>query len=114
MALCNSIRKEGFAAETDLSGRSVKAQMKYADKRGFKYTCVIGDSELESGLAKVKNMETGEQTEVNIDTGILELLYDAGIQDTLAGIDSISETLSGLEGMEGLAALLGMGSGDEE
>ncbi len=114
MALCNSLRKEGFAAETDLSGRSVKAQMKYADKRGFKFTCVIGDSELESGSARVKNMETGEQTEVSIDTGILELLYDTGIQNTLAGIDSISETLSGLEGLEGLAALLGMDSGEDE
>jgi len=114
MALCNQIRKEGFAAETDLSGRSVKAQMKYADKCGFKYTCVIGDSELESGMAKVKNMETGDQTEVSIDTGILELLYDAGIQDTLAGIDNISQTLSGLEGMEGLAALLGMNGDNEE
>lgn len=109
MSLCRKLRAEGFAAETDLSGRSVKAQMKYADKRGFKYTCVIGDSELESGCAKVKCMADGEQTEVGIDTGILELLYDAGIKDTLAGIDSISETLAGLEGMEGLAAALGLG-----
>lgn len=101
MEICRRLREEGFSAETDLSGRSVKAQMKYADKMGFKFTCVIGDSELESGTVKVKNMETGEQTEVAIDEGLLDMLYDIGISQVLSNLDDT------LEGFEGVAALLG-------
>lgn len=101
MTICQQLRDEGFSAETDLSGRSVKAQMKYADKMGFKYTCVIGDSEIESGMVKIKNMETGEQQEVPLDGGIVEALYDIGINQTLS---NLGETL---EGFEGLASILG-------
>lgn len=101
MSVCQQLRDEGFSAETDLSGRSVKAQMKYADKMGFKYTCVIGDSEIESGIVKIKNMETGEQQEVPLDGGIVEALYDIGINQTLSNLGDT------LEGFEGLAAILG-------
>ena len=45
-------------------GRGLRAQMKYANKIGCKYTMVIGDNEVESGKANLKNMATGEQTEV--------------------------------------------------
>lgn len=106
MELCSRLRAEGFSAETDLCGRSVKAQMKYADKRGFKYTCVIGDSELESGTVKIKEMSTGEQFETNLEDGILDRLYDIGINSTL---ESLNATM---EGFEGLASLFG--SEDEE
>lgn len=109
MTICKQLREEGFSAETDLSGRSLKAQMKYADKRGFKYTCVIGDSELENGSVRIKEMSTGEQTEVNIDSGILEFLYDDGIKQSLSNIDDLSSTLSSLEGLENLASLLSSG-----
>jgi histidyl-tRNA synthetase len=47
--------------------RSVKAQMKYANKIGAKHTVIIGADELANNTAKVKNMETGEQTEVSLD-----------------------------------------------
>jgi len=46
--------------------RSLKAQMKYADKIGAKYTLILGDSEIESGKAVIKNMKTSEQTEIDI------------------------------------------------
>ena len=45
MKLASDLRSEGFAAESDLIGRSLKAQMKYADKIGAKYSMVIGDNE---------------------------------------------------------------------
>lgn len=41
--------------------------MKYADKIGAKYTLVLGDDELQSGRGKLKNMETGELTEITLD-----------------------------------------------
>lgn len=104
MELCAKLREEGFSAQTDLNNRSVKAQMKYANKLGAKYTVVIGDSELESGIVKLKNMETGEQTEVTLDTGIIETLYDLGINDTMA---RLNETVSAFEGLAGLDKLLG-------
>lgn len=61
------LRLSGISAECDHMGRSLKAQMKYADKLGAKFTLVLGDNELESGRAKIKNMQTGEQTELAID-----------------------------------------------
>lgn len=62
--LVNEIRSHGIIVETDYMDRSVKAQMKYANKLGAKKTVVIGSDELEKGVARVKDMETGEQTEV--------------------------------------------------
>ena len=56
----------GLSVQRDLCGRSVKAQMKYADKLGAKYTVVIGDDELSTGEAPVKNMQTGETVPVKI------------------------------------------------
>lgn len=62
--LVNEIRSHGIIVETDYMDRSVKAQMKYANKIGAKKTVVIGSDELEKGVARVKDMENGEQTEV--------------------------------------------------
>lgn len=45
----------------------MKAQFKYADKLGAKYTLSIGDNELERGTANLKNMEDGSQVEVSLD-----------------------------------------------
>ena len=61
------LRGKGVSAEFDHMSRSLKAQMKYADKLGAKYTIVLGDNEIESGIAKIKDMQTGEQTEIRLD-----------------------------------------------
>lgn len=66
-ALCFKLRTAGIAAETDHMQRGLKPQMKYSNKIGARYTLVLGDSELETGNIKLKNMETGEQTELTID-----------------------------------------------
>jgi histidyl-tRNA synthetase len=65
--LVHELRKVGVIVETDYMDRSVKAQMKYANKLGAKKTVIIGADELASNKANVKNMETGEQTEVSLD-----------------------------------------------
>ena len=64
--LVNDLRMDGIAAEKDLMGRSLKAQMKYADKIGAKYTVVIGDDEIRNGKVNIKNMTSGEQKEIEI------------------------------------------------
>ena len=59
------LRDKNVNAEADLNGRSVKAQMKYADKLGAEYTLVFGDEELENDCFRLKNMQTGETIEKN-------------------------------------------------
>ncbi len=63
----SAARAKGKWAEYDLCGRGFKAQMKYANKIGAKYLVVIGESELESGTVRVKNMATGEESETALD-----------------------------------------------
>ena len=65
--LATDLRQEGFTVLYDIVGRSVKAQMKFANKVGAMYTVVLGDSELEEGKAKLKNMENGEEQEISIE-----------------------------------------------
>lgn len=77
VAMVEKFRAAGIYAETDLVGRSLKAQMKYADKKGAAYTVIIGDSELESGRAQLKNMKESTQTEVEIERiveSVMELI----------------------------------------
>lgn len=70
--LLRRVREFGLIAETDVVGRGLRAQMKYADKIGAKYSLVLGDNELSDNKAKVKNMETGEQTELALDESFAE------------------------------------------
>ena len=65
--ITSELRSAGINADSDIMGRSLKAQMKYADKIGAKYVCILGDSEIESGRAVLKEMATSEQTEVELD-----------------------------------------------
>ena len=67
LSIVSSLRSRGYYAECDISARSLKAQMKYADKIGARYTLILGDSELESGKAQLKNMENSTQEEIEID-----------------------------------------------
>ena len=65
--LVQQLRKVGVIVETDYMDRSVKAQMKYANKINARNTVIIGANEINNNRAHVKNMETGEQTEVDLD-----------------------------------------------
>ncbi len=84
--IASDLRGEGIHAQFDVVGRSVKAQMKFANKIGAAYTVVLGDSELEEGKAKLKNMATGEETEIPLE----------GFEDIFMRI-SINESLKELE-----------------
>jgi histidyl-tRNA synthetase len=58
------LRREGIFAECDLIGRSLKAQMKYANKIGAAYTLILGDNEIETGRAVLRDMQNATQSEV--------------------------------------------------
>lgn len=87
--LCNELREEGFTAVTDLSGRGLKAQMKYANKIGAKFSMVIGDNELENKKATLKNMITGENQEIDLPGGLSDAIYKAGIDNILAAAENL-------------------------
>jgi histidyl-tRNA synthetase len=71
LEITERLRAQGRFAECDVVGRSLKAQMKYANKIGAEYTLIIGDSEVDAGVAQLRNMQSGEQTEVALDSFVI-------------------------------------------
>ncbi|MDR2091089.1 MAG: histidine--tRNA ligase [Clostridiales bacterium] len=61
------LREAGVAAETDISGRSLKAQMKYADKLNAGYVVVVGENEIEQGKFTIKNMKNHDKYERDLE-----------------------------------------------
>ena len=59
--------RENIAVETDICQRSFNAQLKYANKIGVDNLLVIGENELKTNTAKIKNMETGKEYNVELD-----------------------------------------------
>ncbi len=66
MDIVKTLRQSGVSAETDYTGRSIKAQFKYSDKQKSAFAAVIGANEMESGFVDVKNMATGQFEKVAI------------------------------------------------
>lgn len=64
--IVHNLRAQGVFCLTDTVGRSIKAQMKYANKVHADFVAVIGDNELESGKVNLKYMPTGEQQEITL------------------------------------------------
>ena len=62
--LVNALRQQGISAESDHLQRSIKAQMKYANKINARYSAIIGESELENGEIELKEMESGDTVTV--------------------------------------------------
>lgn len=79
--LAKALRECGVEVQTDIVGRGLRAQMKYADKIGAKYSMVIGDNELEQNKATVKNMNTGKQYEISIDKDFINSFMQMEISD---------------------------------
>lgn len=65
--LLHDLRRAGIHAERDLCARSVKAQMKYANKLGARYSVVLGDDEVSAGRASLKRMDDGMQFDSALD-----------------------------------------------
>ena len=65
--LAGTLRKAGLATLMDYEGRSMKSQLKQADREGARFAMLIGDDELAKHVATLRNLATGEQREVPID-----------------------------------------------
>ena len=63
--LVHKLRACGVSAIIDTLNRNLKGQMKYANKLNARYSVVIGDNEIEKGIVTLKNMNSGEQKEIN-------------------------------------------------
>ncbi|MCK4240760.1 MAG: histidine--tRNA ligase [Candidatus Atribacteria bacterium] len=71
--LLQKIRNAGLSADMDYSAKSLKSQMRLANKIGVRYTIIIGEKELSKNMVTLRNMKTKEQKEVKIDNLINEL-----------------------------------------
>jgi len=74
--LLQEIRNTGLSADMDYSGRSLKSQMRIANKIRARYTVIVGEEELSKNMVILRNMQTKEQKEVQIDNLIDELSQD--------------------------------------
>ena len=64
LQLADDLRRAGIRADFDPLVRSMKAQMRYAEKLGARLVVIQGDEERQKGVVIVRNMSTREQTEV--------------------------------------------------
>ena len=81
--LTKEVREASLSAECDIVGRSVRAQMKYADKIGAKFSMVLGDDEISRNTAVLKNMQTGEKTEISIGEDFISSFMEKFIDDEM-------------------------------
>lgn len=77
--LADGLRNRGYIIETNLMGRAVKAQMKYADKINAKYSCIIGQDEMLKGKVNIRNMQDATNNEVDIDIFEIAKILERGI-----------------------------------
>jgi len=95
MELTMELRDEGYFVEYDLVGRGIKPQMKYADKIGAKFVLVLGDNEIGTGKAKLKNMALGEQTDIALDGSFMETFSNALVAEMFKELDGELSALTG-------------------
>ncbi len=89
-ALCNELRDFGYSVQTDICSKGLKAQMKFANKINAKFIIVLGDDELSNNTAKLKNMQSGNEIEVNLDQ-LVDKLLDCLTQTAL---DSLTDSIT--------------------
>ena len=66
--LMHELRGKGVRVDMDLDGKSLKSQMKQADRAGARHVLIVGSQELADNKAPLRDMETGEQTELDLDS----------------------------------------------
>ncbi|MBQ7046292.1 MAG: histidine--tRNA ligase [Oscillospiraceae bacterium] len=81
MNIAKVLRNGGFVVDFDTVGRGLKAQMKYSNKIDAKFTMVLGDNEINSKEARLKNMRTGEQIDIKLDDDILNSFSNIALDD---------------------------------
>ncbi len=104
--IVKDMRAEGFSAIMDTNQRSLRAQLKYADKLGAKYSVIIGDNEVDAGVTQLKNMETGEQQEIELNM-FVSGFYNITLSDQLEDIEINGEELD-------FASLFGLNKNEQQ
>lgn len=69
----SKLRNEGITAAMDYMGRSVKAQMKDADRENARYTIIVGENELNEGKFTLRNMKASEEMQLDFDEILVKL-----------------------------------------
>ena len=72
-ALLNALRSQGLPAGMDLLGRSLKNQLKSADRQGARYALILGEEELARNVLVIKDLSLGEQREVPLTDAVEEI-----------------------------------------
>lgn len=102
--IAKDMRAEGFTVLYDVNNRSLRAQMKYADKLGARFSVVLGDSEIEAKTATLKNMQSGEAQDISLTTfvsGFYNFSLDEQLKDLEIGGETVDfASLFGLENKE--------------
>ena len=78
LKLLYQMRQQNLRADKDYLGRSLKAQMKYADKKEARYVVILGEDELERNVVLIREMATGEQEEVPLEEAVEIILEKMG------------------------------------
>ncbi len=98
MGLSAKLREYGYFAEFDLMQRGLKAQMKYANKIGAAFTIVLGDNELGEGTAKLKEMESGEETQIRLDDRFVNVFEEIYFNKMLNVMDEDNKSMFAFTG----------------
>jgi len=72
--MVNELRVNGIYCEIDINERSLKAQLKFADKKNALYNVVLGENEIDTNKAVIKNMMTQETKEVSVDSIVKRII----------------------------------------
>lgn len=89
--LTNILRDEGYYVESDTMGRGLRSQMKYANKIGATFAMVLGDNELEAGKAKLKNMDSGEQSDITLGENFADEFSNYIVAEMFSGTELTKE-----------------------
>lgn len=87
LELALKLRNSGINTEVYLEQKSMKAKLNYANRLGFPYVGIIGDTEAEERTVTIKNMESGEQNKVSFDD-VLRYLDSTMVAKTEALIEN--------------------------
>ncbi|MCF7797454.1 MAG: histidine--tRNA ligase [Lentisphaeria bacterium] len=73
MKLLREWRAAGLSCDTDLQRRSLKAQLREANRQNARFVVILGESEREKGLVQIKSMDTGEQVEMGFEAALKKM-----------------------------------------
>ncbi|MEI7787718.1 MAG: histidine--tRNA ligase [Chlorobiaceae bacterium] len=82
LQIAYQLRKAGIMTEIDLAARSMKAQMREANRIRVSYALFVGATEVETGLYALKNLVTSEQTTLSLEA-VLEILREPAAKELL-------------------------------